>query len=179
MIDVSSNFKFAVLNGTSRNEIHIEVFGYNPDGSNLHIHNKNIVSESMVIEQAISDESDLKFGGCIASSFEVELSNTPDLTGKYITVTITQTAKSKLYPGMQTVPGSEIYPGDVRLTSEASHAEEFVWQDMLYNRCMLLSLKTQRYVGKNPVDGSPYSADYQGADAGMKNGCVFTWEVVE
>ena len=36
-----------------------------------------------------------------------------------------------------------------------------------------------RYIRKNPVDGSPYSADYQGADAGMKNGCVFTWEVVE
>lgn len=50
---------------------------------------------------------------------------------------------------------------------------------MLYNRCMLLSLKTQRYVGKNPVDGSPYSADFQGADAGMKNGCVFSWEIVE
>lgn len=50
---------------------------------------------------------------------------------------------------------------------------------MLYNRCMLLSLKTQRYVGKHPADGSPYSADFQGADAGMMNGCVFSWEVVE
>ena len=69
--------------------------------------------------------------------------------------------------------------GDVRLTSDASKAEVFVWQDMLYNHCMLLSLKTQRYVGKHPKDGSPYSADFQGADAGMKNGCVFSWEVVE
>lgn len=68
--------------------------------------------------------------------------------------------------------------GDVRLTADASKAEEFVWQDMLYNRCMLLSLKTQRYVGKHALDGSPYSADFQGADAGMKNGCVFTWEEV-
>ena len=69
--------------------------------------------------------------------------------------------------------------GDVRLTADAGKAEEFVWQDMLYNHCMLLSLKTQRYVGKHPKDGSPYSADFQGADAGMKNGCVFSWEVVE
>lgn len=69
--------------------------------------------------------------------------------------------------------------GDVRLTADKDKAEEFVWQDMLYNRCMLLSLKTQRYVGKHPLDGSPYAADYQGADAGMKNGCVFTWETVE
>ena len=44
---------------------------------------------------------------------------------------------------------------------------------------MLLSLKTQRYGGKHPADGSPYSADFQGADADMKNDCVFSWEVVE
>ena len=69
--------------------------------------------------------------------------------------------------------------GDVRFTEDANKAEEFVWQDMLYNRCMLLSLKTQRYVGKHPSDGSPYSADFQGADAGMNNGCVFTWEEVK
>ena len=69
--------------------------------------------------------------------------------------------------------------GDIRLTTDAAKAEEFVWQDMLYNRCMLLSLKTQRYVGKHPKDGSPYSADFQGADAGMRNGCVFQWEEVK
>ena len=86
---------------------------------------------------------------------------------------------------LKTADGRYVYiagaglSGDVRLTSDSSKAEEFVWQDMLYNRCMLLSLKTQRYVGKNPMDGSPYSADFQGADAGIKNGCVFTWEVVE
>ncbi len=112
MIEVSSNFKFAALNGTTNNELHIEVFGYNPDGSNLHIRNKNIVSESMVIEQSICDESDLKFGGCIASQFEIDLSNAPDLTGKYITVSLTQTAKSKLYPSTQTFPGADTYPGE-------------------------------------------------------------------
>ena len=86
---------------------------------------------------------------------------------------------------LKTADGRYVYiagaglSGDVRLTSDASKAEEFVWQDMLYNHCMLLSLKTQRYVGKHPKDGSPYSADFQGADAGMKNGCVFAWEVVE
>lgn len=69
--------------------------------------------------------------------------------------------------------------GDVRLTSDASLAEEFVWQDMLYHHCMLLSLKTQRYVVKHPKDGSPYAANCEGADAGMKNGCVFQWEEVK
>ena len=86
---------------------------------------------------------------------------------------------------LKTADGRYVYiagaglSGDVRLTSDASKAEEFVWQDMLYNHCMLLSLKTQRYVGKHTLDGSPYSADFQGADAGMKNGCVFAWEIVE
>ena len=86
---------------------------------------------------------------------------------------------------LKTADGRYVYiagaglSGDVRLTSDSSKAEEFVWQDMLYNHCMLLSLKTQRYVGKHPKDGSPYSADFQGADAGMKNGCVFAWEIVE
>ncbi len=86
---------------------------------------------------------------------------------------------------LKTADGRYVYiagaglSGDVRLTADASKAEKFVWQDMLYNRCMLLSLKTQRYVGKHPKDGSPYSADFQGADAGMKNGCVFRWEVSE
>ena len=86
---------------------------------------------------------------------------------------------------LKTADGRYVYiagaglSGDVRLTADAGKAEEFVWQDMLYNHCMLLSLMTQRYVGKHPKDGSPYSADFQGADAGMKNGCVFAWEIVE
>ena len=86
---------------------------------------------------------------------------------------------------LKTADGRYVYiagaglSGDVRLTSDSSKADEFVWQDMLYNHCMLLSLKTQRYVGKHTADGSPYSADFQGADAGMKNGCVFAWEIVE
>ena len=69
--------------------------------------------------------------------------------------------------------------GDVRLTTDASKAEEFVWQDMLYQHCMLLSLKTNRYLYKHPKDGSPYSANCEGTDAGMKNGCVFEWQVVD
>ena len=69
--------------------------------------------------------------------------------------------------------------GDVRLTKDISTAEEFVWQDMLEGQCMLLSLKTQRYVCKHPNDGSPYSADCQGPDANRKNGCVFKWKIVK
>lgn len=111
MINVSEGFKNAVLNGTTHNELDIIVFGYNADGSNLHIHNKNIVSESMTIEQAICDDSDLKFGGAVASSFEIEIVGIPDLTGRYITVQLKQTATIPTYPGSVTFPGAKIYPG--------------------------------------------------------------------
>lgn len=68
--------------------------------------------------------------------------------------------------------------GDLRLTNDQEKAEKFMWQDMLRGQCMLLSLKTQRYVYKHPSDGSPYSADCQGSDANRSNGCVFRYEIV-
>lgn len=85
---------------------------------------------------------------------------------------------------LQCVDGRYVYiagaglSGDVRLTKDKDKAEDFVWQDMLGKQCMLLSLKTQRYICKHPADGSPYSADCQGPDADRKNGCVFEWEPV-
>ncbi|EXG77779.1 beta-xylosidase [Xylanibacter oryzae DSM 17970] len=69
--------------------------------------------------------------------------------------------------------------GDLRLTADRDKAEDFMWQDMLRGQCMLLSLKTQRYVCKHPSDGSPYSVDCQGPDANRRNGCVFKYEIVE
>ena len=44
---------------------------------------------------------------------------------------------------------------------------------------MLLSLKTQRFVGLNPETGEPYSADWSGADPDRKDGTVFTWKIIE
>lgn len=110
MIDVSDGFKNAVINGTTDNRLKIIVFGYNSDGTNLTITNENIVFESMVIEQAICDESELKFGGAVASSFEIEIVGVPDLTGKYITVKLTQTATFPTYPCAETYPSEATYP---------------------------------------------------------------------
>lgn len=67
-------------------------------------------------------------------------------------------------------------PGDVRLTNDESLAEEFLWQDYLNHEFMLMSLRTNRYVGKSPTSGSPYSMDYAGADPARRNGAVFRWE---
>ena len=67
-------------------------------------------------------------------------------------------------------------PGDVRLTTDESKAEVFLWQDYLNQEFMLLSLRTHRYIGKSPTTGSPYSMDYAGADPARRNGAVFRWE---
>ena len=68
--------------------------------------------------------------------------------------------------------------GDVRLTNDASKAEEFLWQDYLNGEFMLMSLRTHLYIGKSPTTGSPYSMDYKGADPARRNGAVFRWEEV-
>ena len=68
---------------------------------------------------------------------------------------------------------------DVRLVKTESEASLLLWQDMLRNQCMLLSLKTNRYVGCSPDMGEPYSAQFAGSDPNRRNGCVFEWSVVE
>ena len=69
--------------------------------------------------------------------------------------------------------------GDVRLTTDESKAEIFMWQDYLEHEFMLMSMRTHRYIGKSPTTGSPYSMDFTGADPARRNGAVFRWEVKE
>ena len=66
--------------------------------------------------------------------------------------------------------------GDVRLTTDESKAEVFLWQDYLNHEFMLMSMRTHRYLGKSLTTGSPYSMDYTGADPARRNGAVFRWE---
>ena len=114
MITVPEHYKVGVIEGNVRGYLNITVFNWvdNGDGttSNLHIENESIVSESMMIEQSISDDSDIKFGGCIASRFEIDIANMPDLTGGYITVFFTQAFTAPTYPGAHLYPGV-VYPG--------------------------------------------------------------------
>lgn len=67
-------------------------------------------------------------------------------------------------------------PGDLRLTSDISKAEEFMWQDYLDGQFMLMSMRTHKYVGKSPTTGSPYSMDYTGSDPARLNGAVLRWQ---
>ncbi|MDO4171242.1 MAG: glycoside hydrolase 43 family protein [Prevotellaceae bacterium] len=80
--------------------------------------------------------------------------------------------------GFVTITGEGI-SADVRLMKDESDASLFVWQDMLRGECMLLSLKTNRFVGCSPDMGEPYSALFPGSDPNRKNGCVFRFTVVE
>lgn len=110
MLTVSEDFKNACLLYPVRTELDICVIGAGENNSDLHIYNTNIVSESMKIEQSVCDEADIKFGGAVSSSFEIDVFGVPDLTGKRITVTITQSVAIPLYPNMA-YPGENIYPG--------------------------------------------------------------------
>lgn len=67
---------------------------------------------------------------------------------------------------------------DIRLTKEESEASLFQWQDLLRGECMLLSLKTHRYLGLAPDTGEPYSATSPGPKPDRKDGAVFVWEEV-
>lgn len=80
--------------------------------------------------------------------------------------------------GFVTVVGEGL-SADVRLLKEETEGSLFLWQDMLRGQCMLLSLKTNRYVGIHPETGEPYSADWPGTLPDRKDGTVFSWKVVE
>ena len=80
--------------------------------------------------------------------------------------------------GFVTVVGAGL-SSDVRLLKEESEGSLFMWQDMLDGQCMLLSLKTHRYVGLHPETNEPYSADWPGTLPDRRDGTVFRWQVVD
>ena len=79
--------------------------------------------------------------------------------------------------GFITISG-EGFSGDVRTNKNESEEALFMWQDMLRNQCMLLSLKTNKYLGVDSRTGEPYAADYAGCNTTRTNGTVFKWEIV-
>lgn len=76
--------------------------------------------------------------------------------------------------GYMTVAGLGM-SGDLRLSEEETDDCLFMWQDMLNGQCMLMSLKTHRYVGIDPASGETYAADWPGTSASRRGGTVFTW----
>lgn len=80
--------------------------------------------------------------------------------------------------GYVTVTGLGL-SGDLRLSPKETEDCLFMWQDMLHGQCMLMSLKTNRYVGLDPASGELYAADWAGTSASCLSGTVFQWEEAE
>lgn len=78
--------------------------------------------------------------------------------------------------GYLTIVGEGL-SGDARLMKEESDGSVFQWQDMLRGQCMLMSLKTHRYLGIDPATGEPYSGDWPGTHPDRKDGTVFVWHI--
>ncbi len=78
--------------------------------------------------------------------------------------------------GFLTVVGAGL-SADVRLIKKETEGSLFMWQDMLREECMLLSLKTNRFVGLHPETGELYGADWPGTLPARKEGTVFEWEL--
>jgi xylan 1,4-beta-xylosidase len=77
--------------------------------------------------------------------------------------------------GFVTVVGEGL-SADVRLMKQETAGSLFQWQDLLKGDFMLLSLRTNRYVGLNPETGEPYSADAPGTTPDRRDGTVFNWK---
>lgn len=119
MKDLDSITKSAIINNLIENILSITVVS-EAGIPYMDISEENVVSESMVLKQSICDESDLKFGGCIASEFNIDLMNTEsrtfsnDLAGKWIYVNLKQsfTTNNLLYPKNTLYPSANLRPGN-------------------------------------------------------------------
>lgn len=101
------------------NQIENTLTVYFVDGTEA-ITEHNIASESMTLTQSICDESKLKFGGCIASEFSIDVINTADrtfalkdLVGKeiYAVLTAKYVSSFLVYPSSALYPLSSLVPG--------------------------------------------------------------------
>lgn len=123
MLPITDGLKAKLLDYNTTNSLQIVVYG---EGlSRTTITEDNIVSESMALKQSICDEERIRFGGCIASEFSIQLMNTESMTfasnsadssavsllDKYIAVTLVQSYFDKLYPRKNLYPSKNLFPG--------------------------------------------------------------------
>ncbi len=122
MLKISNEDKKGIIENLIENTVEI-IFS---DEVTPAITMKNIAEESMTLKQSICDESTLKFGGCIASEFDITLIDTEDrlftadnLVGKWIKVKFTQSyLAGSLYPSAALYPSSDVFPGDLYKTKD-------------------------------------------------------------
>jgi hypothetical protein len=121
---MDKKYKNQIINELLDNVLTIHILGDNGMASVDEITEDNIVSESMTLKQSILDGDNFKFGGCIASEFDIQLiddenkSFGSDLVGKEILVTMEQQYPSgTLYPSTSLYPATNLYPGYYTLTT--------------------------------------------------------------
>lgn len=120
------SYQNGIINHLIRNSLEIIFTDNDPDNDPDHVEatitEENIVSESMKLKQSICDGDELRFGGCIASQFSIDLLKTADrlfeneLANRWITVKITQTYADPdeiIYPSSTLYPSDDLYPGRV------------------------------------------------------------------
>ncbi len=114
-------YKSLIMNELLDNILEITIL--NDDGLTVStITEDNIVSESMTLKQEICDSENFRFGGCIASEFDIQLIDTEektfsnDLVGKKIVVKLSQVYPLEFYPSTDLYPSVDLYPGYHKLT---------------------------------------------------------------
>lgn len=123
MLEISDVYKQKIIDELIENTLVIEF----PDNDIDPITEENIVSESMALKQSICDEEKLKFGGCIASEFSIQLLNTAErsfdnvkLKNKKIKVILTQEHPTgqELLCSDSTICGDTTLPGEIITKTE-------------------------------------------------------------
>lgn len=122
MINLSSSVKEKIVNNHVENILTLQLIDVVNGTETVvdTITEENIVSESMTLKQSICDGDAFKYGGCIASEFDIQLLNTESkqfeqgsLTGKYLRAVLTQTySNGWLYPSQSLYPSPNLYPGE-------------------------------------------------------------------
>lgn len=125
------SFRNGIIDHLISNTLEIYFTDNDPEHDPEHVEQTiteaNIVSESMKLKQAICDGDELRFGGCIASQFSIDLLRTSDrefeneLTGRWIAVKLIQTYADPdelIYPADSLYPSGSLYPGGTINTRE-------------------------------------------------------------
>lgn len=108
MRNVSAAFisKYKSSNSFVKNRLRIDV----NEGDRI-LYNDDIVSQSLRLNQSICDSSVFKIGGCIASQFEIEVTDRNIKKGDKIEVILDQDVNYQLYPSSELYPSNNLYPG--------------------------------------------------------------------
>lgn len=107
MIVTDSNTKELLLNNTVSRELVIHF----PDDDIDDIKSAQIVSESMTLKRSIVKGSEFKFGGGIASQFNIKVIGIEtELADKNIEVSLQQTVRPLLYPSEDLFPTDDLFP---------------------------------------------------------------------